>query len=48
MNSEIPESAEGPQMEASHLERLQPVDFTLTQEQYLILQHYLPKKYALI
>jgi hypothetical protein len=48
MNSEFPESAEGQQMEASHFERLQPVDLALTQEQYLIIQHYLPKKYALI
>lgn len=48
MNSEFAQSAEGQQMEASHFERLQPVDLSLTQEQYLIIQHYLPKKYALI
>ncbi len=24
------------------------MDFSLTQEQFLIIQHYLPKKYALI
>jgi len=35
-------------MEGSHFERLHPVDLMLTQEQYLIIQHYLPKKYALI
>ena len=35
-------------MEASHFERLHPVDLSLTQEQYLFIQHFLPKKYALI
>lgn len=27
---------------------MQPVDFNLTYEQFLIIQHALPKKYALI
>ena len=48
MNSEFPDSVEGQPMEASHFERLQPVDLSLTPEQYLIIQHFLPKKYALI
>ena len=48
MNSEFPDSVEGQPMEASHFERFQPVDLSLTPEQYLIIQHYLPKKYALI
>ena len=48
MNSEFPDSVDGPQIEASHFEKLQPVDFPLSPEQYMIIQHYLPKKYALI
>ena len=35
-------------MEASPLQKMQPVDFSLTYQQYLIIQHALPKKYALI
>ena len=35
-------------MEASHFEKIQPVDFSLTYEQYMIIQHHLPKRYALI
>lgn len=48
MNSEVPDSVDGQQMEASHFEKMQPVDFNLTYEQFLIIQHHLPKKYALI
>jgi acyl-ACP thioesterase len=48
MNSGYPESVDGQQNEASHFERMNPVDYSLTHEQYLIIQHYLPKKYALI
>jgi|JI9StandDraft_1071089.scaffolds.fasta_scaffold690506_1 hypothetical protein len=48
MNSEIPESIDGGQMEASHFEKMEPVDFNLTYEQFLYIQHHLPKKYALI
>ncbi len=48
MNSEVPDSVDGQQMEASHFEKMQPVDFSLTYEQFLIIQHHLPKKYALI
>jgi len=42
------ESGEQHPMDVSHFEKMQPVDFTLTHEQYLIIQHYLPKRYALI
>ena len=48
MNSEIQDSIEGGQIEVSHFERFQPMDFSLTPEQYLIIQHHLPRKYALI
>lgn len=48
MNSEMPESIDGGNMEASHFEKIQPVDFNLTYEQFLYIQHHLPKKYALI
>ena len=34
--------------EPSHFETLQAVDMSLTKEQYMVLQHMLPKKYALI
>lgn len=48
MNSMNGESGDLQQMEASHFEKMQPVDFNLTFEQFLIIQHALPKKYALI
>lgn len=47
-NSEFPDSVDGQPMEASHFEKMQPVDFNLTHEQYLIIQHFLPKRYAFI
>ena len=48
MNSLNGESGDLQQMEASPLQKMQPVDFSLTYQQYLIIQHALPKKYALI
>ncbi len=41
-------SGEPQQLEASHFEKIEPVDLSLTYEQYLIIQHHLPKRYALI
>lgn len=34
-------------METSHFGKISPVDLTLTYEQYLIIQHFLPKRFAL-
>lgn len=48
MNSANGSSNDAQVMEASHFQKLQPVDFSLTYEQYLIIQHYLPKRFALI
>lgn len=48
MNSMNGQSGDIQQMEASHFEKMQPVDFNLTYEQFLIIQHSLPKKFALI
>lgn len=34
--------------EPSHFEALQAVDMSLTKEQYMVIQHMLPKQYSLI
>lgn len=48
MNSENVFSSSNDRKDTQQLNRNHPVEFTLTYDQYVILQHNLPKKYSLL
>lgn len=48
MNSENLFSSSNDRKENLPLNKNSPVEFTLTYDQYVILQHHLPKKYSLL
>jgi hypothetical protein len=48
MNSENLFSTSNDRKDNLPLNKNSPAEFTLSYDQYVILQHYLPKKYALL
>lgn len=48
MNSENLFSSSNDRKDNQPLNKNSPVEFTLSYDQYIILQHYLPKKYSLL
>jgi hypothetical protein len=47
MNSGTQQEGNPEKQETSAMGRFQAVEFTLTQDQYIIIQHFLPKGYTL-
>jgi hypothetical protein len=47
MNSGTQQEANAEKQETSAMSKFQAVEFTLTQDQFTIIQHFLPKGYTL-